>query len=306
MAKLTQKKVLWIIKQHLKSRTSKEISMALRISSSRVRQIVSYYTRFGRYPELKKPGRKQKEINPEIINTVLRAYNSYHLGPQSLEVKISRDYGVHIPHNTIYKIMMTNNLIKPNPRKRKRRKYIRYERKYSNELWHGDWKYVSVLNKWLVAFLDDASRVIVCYGLFDSPTTENTIKVLKRGFREFGIPDQIMTDHGSQFYANKKDKKGYSKSKFTEFLESKKIEHVLAGVKHPQSNGKIERWFGLVENKFDDWFGYNITKFVRWYNEVKPHMSLWFDSGETPIEAFRRKRKPEVIVGLFSKWTERC
>jgi len=72
-------------------------------------------------------------------------------------------------------------------------------------LWQGDWKEIEIdgTKKWLVAFMDDSSRLITCYAIFDSPTTENTITVLTRGFREYGIPREILTDHGSQFVSVK-------------------------------------------------------------------------------------------------------
>jgi len=42
-------------------------------------------------------------------------------------------------------------------------------------------------------------RMITCYGVFDSPITENTISILKLGVP--GIRDslEILTDHGTQF-----------------------------------------------------------------------------------------------------------
>ena len=61
--------------------------------------------------------------------------------------------------------------------------------------------------KWIIAFMDDASRFITCYGIFDNATTENTIKVLREGFAEYGIPDEILTDHGTQFVAAKNREK---------------------------------------------------------------------------------------------------
>ena len=68
-------------------------------------------------------------------------------------------------------------------------------------LWQGDWKKLG--EKWIIAFMDDASHFITCYGVFNEATTENTIKVLKRGFAEYGIPDEILTDHRTQFVAAK-------------------------------------------------------------------------------------------------------
>jgi transposase InsO family protein len=68
-------------------------------------------------------------------------------------------------------------------------------------LWQGDWKEFEFngSKKWIVAFLDDSSRLITSYRIFDSPTTQNTIAVLNQGFREYGTPREILTDHGTQF-----------------------------------------------------------------------------------------------------------
>ena len=82
------------------------------------------------------------------------------------------------------------------------------------------------------------------YGIFDKAATENAISVLMKGFQEFGKPDEILTDHGTQFVASRKNKKGFAKHKFGKFLEENGIKHILARVQHPQTNGKIERFFG--------------------------------------------------------------
>ncbi len=152
--------------------------------------------------------------------------------------------------------------------------------------------------KWIIAFMDDASRFITCYGVFDSATTENTIKVLKEGFAEYGIPDEILTDHGTQFVASKTREK--AKHRFKEFLKENEVRHILARINHPQTNGKIERFFGLMEQKvhlFD-----SVDEFVYWYNYVKPHMSLNFDELETPYQAFLRKLPAERVFEFSGRW----
>ena len=80
--------------------------------------------------------------------------------------------------------------------------------------------------------MDDASRLMTCYGVFDEATTENTIKVLKDGFEKYGIPDEILTDHGTQFApARNRDSASY---KFKEFLAEHGVKHVIARIKHSQ------------------------------------------------------------------------
>ena len=142
----------------------------------------------------------------------------------------------------------------------------------------------------------------MCYGIFENATTENTISVLKKGFEEYGKPREIMTDHGTQFVASRKDKKGHSKHKFGEFLEENGIKHILARVSvfyltssvgrrplvknhgmfrpsSPQTNGKIERFFGLVEAKKR--FFKDIDELIEWY---MTKAMLWSEASEHEAE----------------------
>ena len=49
--------------------------------------------------------------------------------------------------------------------------------------------------------MDDASRFIAGYGILDEATTENPISVLDDSINRYGKPLELLTDHGSQFYA---------------------------------------------------------------------------------------------------------
>jgi putative transposase len=171
---------------------------------------------------------------------------------------------------------------------RRRKSWVRYERNHSLSAVHMDWLYDEQRGKNVIAVIDDASRMILAYGEFDHATVENSILVLKKALK-YGKIREVITDRGSQFTANKIDKKGEHKSKFAEFCKSQEIKQILCRVKHPQSNGKIERWFGLYRQKRNMYD--SLQDFVYWYNQIKPHLSLNFDELETPIQAFRRKFK---------------
>ncbi|MBE8540507.1 IS481 family transposase [Geoglobus acetivorans] len=296
MRKLTNKKIKWIIKQLNKGTPVKEIAAVMRITPRRIYQIKKQYKETGEIPELKQPGRKPKLIPKETEQIILQAYQKYKLSPVPLEKLIERDHSIHIPHNTIYRIMLKHNLVVENMNKKKRRKWVRFERTHSMSLWQGDWKMLG--EEWIIAFMDDASRFITCHGVFDSATTENTVRVLRKGFAEYGIPDEILTDHGTQFVAAKSRKK--ARHRFKEFLKENGIRHIVARVNHPQTNGKIERFFGLMEQKLS--LFNSVEEFVYWYNHVKPHMSLNFDELETPYQAFLRKLPAERVFEFSRRW----
>jgi putative transposase len=55
-------------------------------------------------------------------------------------------------------------------------------------------------------------------------------------------------------------------------------------VKHPQTNGKLERFFGEYKRHRSAFSSFE--EFINWYND-RPHGSLNFQSLETPEMAFR-------------------
>lgn len=192
MSKLNDKKIRWIIRHHRKDFTIDQMARIHKVSPRRVKQILTEYRKTKQIPVLRKSGRKPIPITQEEINVVLDAYGKYRCNALDLEEIIMRE-GKHIPHNKIHKIMLKHGIARQERNKQKRRKWVRYERKHSMELWHTDWKQLKN-GRWIIAYEDDASRKIASYGVFDEATAEYSIEVLDRGIEEHGIPDEILTD----------------------------------------------------------------------------------------------------------------
>ena len=91
-----------------------------------------------------------------------------------LETIIERSVGIHISHHTIHGILKDEELAENQPAKAKQRKWVRYERRYSNSLWHTDYKQLPD-GRWFVSFQDDASRLVVGFGVFDEATSDHAI-----------------------------------------------------------------------------------------------------------------------------------
>jgi len=299
MAKLNDKKIRWILRHYRKDFNGKSISLIYNISKRRIRQLSKEYRETGKIPVLNKPGRKKEPITQEEMDLVMKSYRKYRCNAVDLEELIMRDNSKHIPHNKIHKIMLKNGLAKKEPNKGKRRKWVRYERKHSMELWHTDWKQLDN-GKWLICYEDDASRMIMGYGMFEEETTENSITILEKAIKHHGLPNSLLTDRGSQFYASESEKKEKGISMFENFLSEKGINHILGRVKHPQTNGKIERFYGVVQRKLPEFN--NIDELMVWYNNVKPHRSLKWEWLETPSQAFIRKMPAHRVVGMVNWW----
>ncbi len=259
------------------------------ISERRVNQILAYYRKYEALPVLGKGvGRPPKKVSFEHTNIILKAYDRYRYSASLLEDIILRDYGVHIPHNTIHDVLLAHGRAERlNKEVIRRRKIVRYERKHSLSLGHMDWHQRPDDGIWVGALEDDASRALLALLETDSPTTEASISIVNEAGKKYGQFRQILTDRGSQFTCNHK---GFEDSSlFEQQLKQIGVEHIKCRPKHPQTNGKVEKWFDTYERHRDAFS--SSEDFKGWYNDTRPHTALDWASLETPMQAFRRKFK---------------
>ena len=235
----------------------------------------------------KKNGRPKRPIEEWEIQTVKEAFTKYSVSASALMMLIKRDYGKHINHNRIHRILLELGMAKKKGKKDIRKKdWIRHERRHSLTAVHIDWYYYAPQQLWVFAVLDDASRKLLALVECKSPTTEASIEGMNEAMKH-GRIKQCISDHGSQFISNIG-----GDSKFKEFLDDNEIKQILCRIKHPQSNGKVEKFFDLYQNKRH--LFKTKEEFIEWYNEIRPHRSLNFEVLETPQQAFVRKMKAEV------------
>jgi len=260
-----------------------------------VRRIYKMYHETGQYPYPKKPGRKPKPITIEERGIVLQTRKEHPVvGAVTIE-KILDEKGVHMPHNRIHKILKQEGLAIDEPKKQKRRKWIRYERRYSNILWHADW--FENKDEQIIIFEDDASRFITGFGVFGNATSKNAVLVFEQAISNYGAPKQLMTDHGIQFTSIPRESCPDPRPNvFQEILSKYFVKHIKARVKHPQSNGKVEKAIHTIQvlrNHFPSW-----EETIGYYNFKRPHSSLENGCLRTPYQAFidkkRKNNKKEV------------
>ena len=291
MRKLTNRKVRWVIREMRRGEQSTyRIAKQQGITPRHARRLFRKYQHVQGYLldqiRLEKPGRSKRPIDIDERTVVLGLYEKMPICAVKME-KYHELLGIpRIPHNRIHRILTEEGLSVPLAKKVVRKKGVRYERRHSNSLWHTDFTETED-GKQAMAYIDDASRKVVGYGKFDSATTENALLVLDKAIKKYGKPKQIMTDHGAQFCTD--EEKVF---RFRESLRERGIEHIMARVKRPQTNGKIERWFGSTDKLYRK-FGFDLDKVVECYNNI-PHLSL----DTTPNIAFLEKMPRRIVESI--------
>src|SRR5262245_1072630 len=168
-------------------------------------------------------------------------------------------------------------------------KVQRFERARPNQLWQTD-LFTFVLKRqnrrlYLVGFLDDHSRFVVGYGLHASASSGLVLEVLRAAIANYGPPSEILTDNGPQYVTWR------GKSQFSKELEQQGIRQIVSRPKHPQTLGKIERFWGTLWRECLERAVFldledarrRIGLFIDHYNFQRPHQSL---DGLMPADRF--------------------
>ena len=179
----------------------------------------------------------------------------------------------------------------------------RFERAKPNQLWQTD-LFTFVLKRQnrrlhLVAFMDDHSRFLVGFGLHATASAALVLEVLRSAIASFGLPEEVLTDNGPQYVTWR------GKSQFHRELERQGIRQVVARPRHPQTLGKIERFWGTLWRDclqsavfFDlEDARRRIGLFIDYYNFQRPHQGLegvapadrFFEAAPTVLQTLRER-----------------
>jgi len=224
--------------------------------------------------DLKDESRKPKvihyKLNKDIESKIISLREKTGWG----ENKIS-NY-VDVGHWTINKILNKHKLMNPPKRKKKRIKYVRWQRKHPNSLWQIDHSDQKVDGKWVLSVIDDCSRYSLTMAALNSVTTSVVTKILGELIKKYGKPKQILSDNGSAYGLKSKH------SKFDRWCRRNRIEHIRTAVHSPTTSGKVERLFQTLKRELK-FCNDDLELFRMRYNHSRPHTSL---EGKSPGEIF--------------------
>lgn len=201
-------------------------------------------------------------------------------GARTIHCVLERQGHQNLPcEKTINNILQRHDCISKEE-SQKRQPFIRYQKKHSNDMWQTDFKgEFPMLDRkrcYPLTILDDCTRL--CIAIKPSLGTANVvIPAFQEAFYKYGLPKSVLSDHGGQFAGFNK---GYTH--FEKWLMDLDILPIHGRVKHPQTQGKIERFHRTMKEELlkhqpiadiED----AQTKFDLWrhkYNHLRPHQAL--------------------------------
>ncbi len=223
-----------------------------------------------------------------------------HWGPRRLRHELERDGVEPLPSlSGIYRLLKRHDQIDPGARRRRDRKFKRWERGTPMELWQMD-----IVGGFLLADgtelkcltgIDDHSRFIVCAGLMRRANARSVCGHFAEAMRIHGVPQEILTDNGKVFTG--RFGRNHTEVLFDRICRENGIDHLLTAPRSPTTTGKIERWHRTLRERF--LMGKVFTSqadaqqqldaWVAHYNHERPHDAL---DMATPASRFSAPTAP--------------
>jgi transposase InsO family protein len=183
----------------------------------------------------------------------------------------------------------------------------RFERPTPNDLFQADFKGPmgrGGLRDEPLTLLDDHSRFALGVFALRDHSTLRVQDCFVRVFERYGLPRQLLLDHGTPWWNNQN---GWGLARLSVFFIQQDIELVFGRVRHPQTQGKIERFHRTLARSmtrqglpatWEQWQA-RYDGFVERYNQVRPHEAL---AMQRPVERYRpsaRRYRAEVPPWLY-------
>jgi transposase InsO family protein len=242
----------------LEGRSLRDVAVAHGISKSWVQKLVARY-RCGGYdalaPRSKAARRIPHRTKDEIEDNIVRlrkelAEQGFDCGAHTIHYHLGRSDPSPPSVSTIWRVLKRRGFVTPQPHKRPKSSYIRFEASLPNESWQSDvtfWELKDTTKVEILNFLDDFSRVCVASEVLKTTRSPDVVATLYDAGRAWGLPASLLTDNGCIYTAAYRG--GYSALESELF--SLGITHKHSRPYHPQTCGKVERFHQTLKRFLD-------------------------------------------------------
>jgi transposase InsO family protein len=193
--------------------------------------------------------------------------------------------------STIWRVLRARGFVTPQPHKRPKSSWRRFEAELPNECWQADVTHVALADGTFVEVLnviDDHSRLCVESRVFVRTRSPDVVRALHRAGQRWGYPEAFLTDNGAIFTASPR---GNDAGAMEPELLSLGIASKHSRPYHPQTCGKVERFHQTLKRYLarqdpaatKRQLQAHLDAFVAAYNNLRPHRGI---SRRTPSEAF--------------------
>ena len=250
------------------------------------------------------PAQTSAAVEDEVVELRKRLVEEgLDAGAHTIGWHLHRRHATAPAPSTIWRILVRRGFVIPQPQKRPKSSYTRFQADQPNERWQADtthWQLADGTEVEILNIIDDHSRLLVASIAYRSVKAADVVASFHRGFAAWGLPASVLTDNGAIFTAAYR---GGGRCAIEIELAALGIRLHHSAPYHPQTCGKVERFhqtqkkwlhrqepatsLAALQNQLD--------RFGAYYNTQRPHRAL---GRHTPLEAFEARPKATALTTI--------
>jgi len=297
----------------LEGRTKAEVARDYRVSRQWVHELVRRFDAEGeegleprsRRPRVS-PGRTPEALEDEIVRLRKHlAEEGLDAGAHPIAVHLMRRHGDSPAPSTIWRILSRRGFVTPQPQKRPKSSFLRFEADQPNERWQADithWSLADGTEVEILNVIDDHSRFLLASDARVVFKAADVVESFHGAAAAHGFPASMLTDNGAVFTAAPR---GGGRCAMESELAALGIAYRHSSAYHPQTCGKVERFHQTLKR----WLAKQeaattlaelqalLDRFRAYYNSVRPHRAI---GRRTPEEAFTARPKATPSLAGFT------
>ena len=241
-------------------------------------------------PRSRRPKTSPTAVAAEVVDLILGlrqelAGQGLDAGPETIAWHLRHHHGRLVARSTISRYLTAAGLVVPEPRKRPKSSYLRFEAAMPNETWQSDFTHYSLADGTgteLISWLDDCTRYALHVSAHPRVTTPIVLATFRETMARHGIPASTLTDNGMVYTVRHSGGRG-GRNSFEVELRRRHIVQKNSRPGHPTTCGKAERFQQTLKR----WLRAQpdqpatieqlqalLDRFTDTYNHHRPHRSL--------------------------------
>ena len=279
----------------IEGRKQAEVARSYGISESWVSKLVARYRVEGETalePKSRRPKTSPTAISDQTADLIVQlrkdlAGQGLDAGPDTIRWHLTQHHDITVSSATISRYLTRAGLVTPEPKKRPRASYLRFQAAMPNETWQSDFTHYRLttgIDVEILTWLDDCTRYAIRVTTHARVTTPIVLAEFRRAIRTAGIPASTLTDNGMVFTVRLAGlgRQG-GRNAFEAELRRLHIVQKNGKPNHPTTQGKVERFQQTLKKWLRaqptqpatiDQLQVLLNLFVDEYNHRRPHRSL--------------------------------
>lgn len=300
----------------LEGRPITDVAADYGVTKSWVSKLVARYRTEGDQafqPRSRRPNTTPTALDPTVVDLILTLRDNLttqglDAGPTTIAWHLQHHHNTTVSTATIWRHLRAHDRVTPEPRKKPKSAYIRFEADQPNETWQSDFTHYPLADGTdteIITWLDDHSRYALHISAHQRITGPIVIATFTQTCEKQGIPASTLTDNGMVYTARFARGGNSGLNQFETLLRQLGVTQKNSTPNHPTTCGKVERFQQTLKRWLRSQpppatiadLQHLCDTFRELYNTQRPHRSLQHQATPAAVYNNRPKATPTPEPG---------